>query len=244
MSNKMKKLISILMIFAGASLFASLRLGAAGNEKSDKFKPVTPVMDSIKTHIQDPYSNYYYKRLWRKYWSNDTNMSMQEYRHLYLGYVFQEDYNPYRQSEFSKKIQPLYYKQSHSAAECDTIIKYAELSLADDPFDLNQMKFFIYALREKKKFARAAIWQFRLNHLVQAILSTGTGQKDSPWVVINPAHEYNIVNLMGLVATEHREYEGDIDYILVDQPKGRKVPEGYYFDVSNVLRMYNLKFQE
>lgn len=237
----MKKLLAIMSLVIGISLFAGTSLDAADK---DKFKPTVPNMDSIRINTQDPRSNYYYKRLWRKFLSNDTNMSMQEYRHLYLGYIFQEDYNPYRQSEFSKKIQPLYYKKKHTQAECDTIIKYAELSLADDPFDLNQMQFFIYALKEKKKFARASIWQFRLNHILQAILSTGTGQQDKPWVVINPAHEYNIVNFMGLVATDHKAYEGDIDYIVVDRPKDKKIPEGFYFDVSNILKIYNLKFKE
>jgi len=233
------------MIFVGTAIFTGVEMNAAGNDKDkDKFKPVAPNMDSIRANIQNPYSNYYYKRIWRKFWSNDTNMSMQEYRHLYLGYVFQEDYNPYRQSEFSKKIQPLYYKQTHTQAECDTIIKYAELSLDDDPFDLNQMQFFIYALKEKKKFARASIWQYRLNHLVEAILSTGTGQQKSPWVVINPAHEYNIINFMGLVAVDHKAYEGDIDYIIVDRNDNKKLPEGFYFDVSNILKMYNLKFKD
>ena len=124
------------MLFAGLWVWA----GAVPEKgrKDTKFRPIDVNMDSIRVNIQNPRSNYYYKRLWRKYQSNDTNMSLKEYRHLYLGYVFSEDYDPYRQSEFSKKIQPLYYKKHHTPAECDTIIKYAELSLADDPFDLKQ----------------------------------------------------------------------------------------------------------
>ena len=105
------------------------------------------------------------------------------------------------------------------------------------------MQFFIYALKTKKKFARASIWQYRLNHLLEAILSTGTGKDDSPWYVISPVHEYNIVNFMGLIATDHKELENSIDYIVVDR-KNDKLPEGYYFDVSKVLEVYNTKFQE
>ena len=86
----MKKLIFLFSIFMLVAFLAEPEISAAGNDK-DKFKPITPNMDSIKANIQNPYSNYYYKRIWRKFWSNDTNMSMQEYRHLYLGYVFMED---------------------------------------------------------------------------------------------------------------------------------------------------------
>ena len=239
--KKMKKLLGVIAIFTILATSLSMSVFAADKEK---FKPEKIDMDSVRAHVTDPASPYFYKRLWRKFESNDTNMSMQEYRHLYYGYVFQEDYNPYRMSEFANKIQPLYYKQTHTPAECDTIIKYAELSLADNPFDLNQMKFFIYALKEKKKFARASIWQYRLNHLVEAILSTGTGlKKDNPWVVISPVHEYNIVNFMGLIATDHQELENNIDYIIV-KPVDKKTPEGFYFDVSNVLKVYNMKFKE
>ncbi len=235
----MKKLLSIILLFMALSLMA----GAATvkGSKDMKFKPVAPNMDSIKMAVNDVRSDFYYKRLWRKFQANDTSMSMQAYRHLYLGYVFQEDYNPYRESEYTKKIQPLYYKKTHTPAECDTIIKYAELSLADDPFDLNQMQFFIYALKEKKKYAKASIWQYRLNHLVQAIISTGLGTQEKPWVVTSPTHEYVIANFLGYTVTDHKEYEGDIDYIIFDKPKD-KGPEGFYFDVSNILKMYNLKF--
>ncbi len=48
-------------------------------------------------------------------------------------------------------IEELYYKSRHSRSECDSIIKYAELSLQDNPFDLRQINFMIYALREKQK---------------------------------------------------------------------------------------------
>ena len=79
---------------------------------------------------------------------------------------------------------------------------------------------------------------------MEAILSTGTGlKKDNPWVVISPVHEYNIVNFMGLIATDHQELENNIDYIIV-KPVDKKTPEGFYFDVSNVLKVYNMKFKE
>lgn len=235
----MRKLLAVIMLFAGLWVWA----GAVPEKgrKDTKFRPIDVNMDSIRVNIQNPRSNYYYKRLWRKYQSNDTNMSLKEYRHLYLGYVFSEDYDPYRQSEFSKKIQPLYYKKHHTPAECDTIIKYAELSLADDPFDLKQMEYYIYVLKERQKYTRAAIMQSRLNNLIKAIMSTGTGTKEKPWVVISPVHEYVITNGLNFKAAEHLEYEGDIDYIKFENPKSGG-PEGFWFDVSSILRVRQQKF--
>ena len=235
----MKKLIPLIFALLLLAIFAGGHSVAA-----EKFKVEKPDMEKIREEVNNPKSPFYFKKLWKSFADNDTDMNNEQYRHLYLGYVFQEDYNPYRVSEFASKITPLYYKQKHTRSECDTIIKYAELSLADNPFDLNQMKFFIYALKEKQKYARASIWQYRLNHILEAILSTGTGKEDKPWVVISPAHEYNIVNFMGLIATEHQAANDSTDYILVDNKGKRKVPDGFYFDVSNVLKVYNTKFKE
>ena len=237
----MKKLLAVIMLFAGVLAWAGAVPEKA--QKGGKFRPIDVNMDSIRIAVQNPYSNYYYKKLWRKYQSNDTNMSLKEYRHLYLGYVFSEDYNPYRVSEFSKKIEPLYFKKQHTQAECDTVMKYAELSLADDPFDLKQMEFYIYVLKERKKYTRAAIWKSRLNNMVKAIMSTGNGTKEKPWVVISPVHEYVIANGFGYQVEDVVEYEGDIDYVKVANPKSGG-PEGFWFDVSNILRVREQKFDE
>lgn len=238
----MKKLLFIILaIFAVAAT-----LSGAPTKKSQKegFKVERPDMEAIKEAIRTPSSNFYYKTLMEKFEKNDTGkMKLNEYRHLYLGYSFQEDYNPYRVSEFASRVTDLYHKKNLTEAECDTIIEYAELSLADNPFDLEQMQFYIYALKKKGKLNKAAIWQYRLNNIAQAILSTGKGTKESPWVVVNPVHEYNILNFMGFVAKDYKELDNNIDYIIIEKKKNSD-PDGFYFDVSRVIDVYNTKFQD
>ena len=94
-----------------------------------------------------------------------------------------------------------------------------------------------------KKDNLARICQFRLNHIVAAILSSGQGTKEHPWVVTSVEHEYNILNFMGYVAIEHEEVEGNIDYIKVNK-KDAKSPEGFYFDVSKIMEVANRKFPD
>ena len=110
-------------------------------------------------------------------------------------------------------------------------------------FDLNQMNFFIYVLKEKKKHARAAVWQYRLDRLIAAIMSSGRGTKEEPWIVIAPEHEYNIINFLGFVATEHETLDGGIDYVKV-QPVAGKSAEGFYFDISRMMQIAALKFPD
>ena len=242
----MKRLIYIL------TLAAAILAAASSQAQVQQIPERTPPgkftikkvdFDHVKKVISDPNNNYYYPKLMKAFTSNDTTLSIEAWRNFYYGYTFQEDYDPFRESVFSNKVEELYYKQPHSRAECDSIEKYAEWSLNDNMFDMNQMNFYIYVLKEKKKHARAAVWQYRLDRLIAAIMSSGKGTKEEPWVVIAPEHEYNIINFLGFVATDHETLDGGIDYIKV-QPVAGKSAEGFYFDISRMMKIAELKFPD
>lgn len=205
-------------------------------------EPQRPDMEQIKQEVTDPTSKYYYPKLMALYEQNETIMNLDDYRRLYLGYIFEEDFDPYRHTQYSSLVEDLYFKSRHSKSECDNIIKYAELSLKDNPFDLQQIDYLIYALREKGKNNIANIWQYRLNHLLEAIVSTGTGiSPEDAWVVTNPQHEYFLLNRLGRVATDYEFLAPGIDHITV-APKTAKDSTEYYFDSGNFLREYSRKF--
>lgn len=228
----------------------SLSLSGAPVRRGEKKITIErPDMEQIKREVNDPSSKFYYPRLMQMYQRNDTVMTLQQFRYLYLGTVFQEDYNPYRHNEPDAKLQDLYQQQTHTRSQLDSIIMHAEKSLADDPFDLNQMSYLIYALEKRGKVNKAAIWLFRLNHLLEAIVSTGTGvDTDNAWYVINPRHEYNIINFMGNVATGQQYVEPYFDYISISSQnssqQSSKSPEGYFFNIKNLLEEYYRKFPE
>ncbi|MBR6284887.1 MAG: DUF4919 domain-containing protein [Muribaculaceae bacterium] len=231
----MKRIFFILTLMATIALCAG----------ADDHKPTSRKVDfnHVKEVIENPNSIYYYPKLLQSFNSNDTTMTVEAYRNLYYGYTFQEDYNPFRESVYTTKVEQLYYKQPHTRAECDSIDKYATLALKDNIFDMNQMQFFIFVLKEKKKHARVAIRQFRLNRLVAAIMSSGKGTKEEPWVVIAPEHEYNIVNFLGYVAIDHRDEGNGIEYVAV-QPKEGKSTQGFYFDVRRMMEVAAIKFPD
>lgn len=216
--------------------------------------------EEIKKQTQDTAnSRTYYPRLMAAFLRNDSTllndtlpsgeikrgevMTIDDYRNLYYGYVFQEDYNPFRTSIYSDRLEHLYDKKEFTREESVLIKENARDALADNLFDLRQMTFFIYALKEIRKDNLARIYQFRLNHIVAAIMSSGQGTKEHPWVVTSIEHEYNILNFMGYVATSHEEVEGGIDYIVVNK-KDEKSPEGFYFDVSKIMEVADKKFPE
>ena len=243
----MRYIVTIItaLILAWASVAtAQNRQEVPERNPQSKFAIKKVDFDHVREVITNPKNAYYYPKLMKAYTSySDTTMSIEAWRNFYYGYTFQEDYNPFRESVYSNKVEELYYKQPHSRAECDTIEHYAELSLNDNMFDMNQMNFYVYVLKEKKKHARAAMWQYRLDRLIAAIMSSGRGTKEEPWVVITPEHEYNIINFLGFVATEHETLDGGIDYIKV-QPVAGKSAEGFYFDISRMMQIAALKFPD
>ena len=242
--KRLDKYIILLVIAIAATASCWAQVSAPEPLQPNKFSIKKVDFDHVKEVISNPKNVYYYPKLMSAYFSNnDTTLSIEAWRNFYYGYTFQEDYNPFRESVYSGKVEELYYKQPHSRAECDTIERYADLSLRDNIFDMNQMNFFIYVLKEKKKHARAAMWQYRLDRLIAAIMSSGRGTKEEPWVVITPEHEYNIINFLGFVATDHETLDGGIDYVKV-QPVAGKSAEGFYFDISRMMQVAALKFPD
>ena len=162
--------------------------------------------------------------------------------------MFQEDYDPYRESPYSSVTDSYRNKTSHTKEEIDTIRKYAELTLLDNPFDLRQMSFLVHVLKERRKDMSAKIWEYRLEHLLGAIKSTGTGEnEENAWFVIYPAHEYDMVQLMGYHAVDADFIEPGFDYLMVEPEEETlkrlrdKVQKGFYFDVRQIHQQYEMK---
>ena len=210
-----------------------------------------PDLEAIRVATLDPANPMYFPKLMKKFNRNDTTMTADEFRHLYLGYMFQEDYDPYRESPYSSVTDAYRNKTSHTKEEIDTIRKYAELTLLDNPFDLRQMSFLVHVLKERRKDMSAKIWEYRLEHLLGAIKSTGTGEnEENAWFVIYPAHEYDMVQLMGYHAVDADFIEPGFDYLMVEPEEETarrlrdKVQKGFYFDVRQIHQQYELKHPE
>ena len=210
----------------------------------DKIPRERPDLDLIRKEVYNRNSPYYYPSLMAEYERNDTTMSLDKYRRLYLGYMFQEDYNPYRAPAYSGRMLTNYAKSDLTVQECDSVIKYSDLSLQDNPFDLNQMSALIAALRKKGQTNLADIWQYKFDHILMAIVSTGTGaDEENAWYVIEPQHEYVLLNTIGYTVTNHLFYEPYYEYLTVKDP-AEKDAGGFYFNILRILKEYYRKFPD
>lgn len=221
----------------------------AKTDSRRKIKVEKPDLEAIRQMTLDPASKSYFPRLRERYEKNDTvSMSPEDFRNFYLGYMFQEDYDPYRVSPYSKMTDELREKPVHTKEEIDTIVKYTQLALEDNPFDLRQMSFLIHVLKESRKNMRAKIWEYRLENLLGAIKSTGTGDStENAWYVMYPAHEYDMVQLLGYEAVDAEYIEPGYDYLSVepdetDKRRRDKSAKGFYFNVMMPQQQYSLKY--
>lgn len=209
-----------------------------------RVKRFKPNFTEIKTAINDPASKYYYPRLMRQYESNDTLMKLDKFRYLYLGYAFQEDYNPYRSAEPTENGALDLNRVQLTHEECLSVVADAQAALADNPFNLRQMSILISALRQLHRNGDANIWQYKFDYILMAIASTGTGaDEENAWYVIEPQHEYMLLNAMGYTIINHLFYEPYFEYLTVADGEGKKAG-GYYFNIHHVLEEYYRKFPE
>ena len=222
-------------------ILAWFALAANASSKLDVHKPD---LEKIKKETLDPQSKRSYAKLLRKFMSNDTIMNNEDFEYFYYGTLYQEDYDPYRptcdQAELDS-ISPLYYKASHSRAELDRMEAYAKRALEDNPLDLEQLKNLVFVYEQKKKVNLSKIWKNKLNHLLLTIAQSGTGaDTDNAWVVVYPKHEFEFLNLSGLVV-EESEFQAPYYEKFNVKAKSDKDPSAYFFNLQPVLEQYYLK---
>ena len=239
----------------GASGSARQR-SSKNNSKTSKsnlaFVVEKPDLEAIRKATLNSKHKYYYPTLWEKYNRKDTTaMTPEEFRHLYLGYMFQEDYDPFREgfdTSVADSIRLKIGKTELTREEKEIIKTYAEKALKNNPFDLRQMSYLVQALNLMEKKFTAGLWEYRLKNILGAIKSTGTGlSQDNAFFVIYPMHEYDMLQLLGYTPVDAEYQEPGFDYIKV-KPDGsekiKKPASGFYFNVQVPQQQYELKHPE
>ncbi|MDE6811882.1 MAG: DUF4919 domain-containing protein [Muribaculaceae bacterium] len=251
-----------------------------------KIKVEKPDFDKISRQTLDPRNEFYFPKLMKLYNRNDTSMTQEQYRNLYLGYLFQEDYDPYRTSPYNAVsdsiLQIVNEQKSRLTAVTDSLNKLVkanrisgheaekkkerltntykrplrelatavELSLKDNPFDLRQMSVLVHASQEMGNAMKAKIWEYRLENILGAIKSTGSGDSmENAFYVIYPMHEYNIIQLLGYEPVSVDFPSDGFDYISVQPDADSKrrparPVKGFYFNVGPLTEQYDLKHPE
>ncbi|HQF48761.1 MAG TPA: DUF4919 domain-containing protein [Flavobacterium alvei] len=192
-----------------------------------------PDYEMIKKNIEDKSSNYYYPKLLERMISNDSLLDNEDYRHLYLGYVFNPKYSSFFKSSTEEKLRKYYQNEKINEKEYDEIIKLGEQSIKEFPFDLRQMNYLAYIYHLKGDEISAKNISNRFHKIILAIMSTGDGQKcETGLHVISVSHEYVILNLFKLQNISQSLVE-NCDYMAFE--KGKYKVDGIYFSIEKIL---------
>ena len=81
----------IIALLAAIAVVPAISWAQTAPKKTNSRKIVVerPDLEEIRRVTLDPQSKYYFPKLMAKYEVNDTTMTPDEFRHLYLGYMFQ-----------------------------------------------------------------------------------------------------------------------------------------------------------
>ena len=207
-----------------------------------------PDMEAIRKATTDPASELNYTRLLDMFMSNDTVMTDKEYEYFYSGTMFQEDYNPYRESPYkdeAKNLEHLYLKQEHLTGKEKKEIETLSLkAIQDNPLDLRQLMYRVYVLEQNRKVNLAKIWRRKLDKILMTIARSGDGTKpETAWVVVYPRHEFEFFNLSGGSVTNQQFQPPYFDKLTVSNKNGNETQD-YYFNLHTMLEQYYLKHPE
>lgn len=152
----------------------------------------------IERNVKERISSYYYPQLLQKYLAAETELTLEESRHVYFGYIYHPGYVPVDTSSYNHLLVEILAKQSFTRNDYDRILQYSDALLQEDPFNLRALnaKLLVYAQQDNGEAYKKAIRQRKA--VQDAIVSTGDGMSDkTPFYVIKVAHEYDILPFLG-----------------------------------------------
>jgi hypothetical protein len=201
--------------------------------QNQEFK--APDYTSLKSIIIDKNSEYYYPKLLERYNDSDTTLTLQDFSILYYGFLFTDSYAPYGHSDYIDSLKPILDRDTLYVSDYKMIIRYESLILNEFPFNLRDLNILSYCYAQIGDSLASDLTYFKLDMLINTILSTGDGKKEeSGWHVISVSHEYDILGVLGFrFGGSQSLTSGGCDYLEV-QANEYNIP-GFYFDVNKML---------
>ncbi|WP_299768423.1 DUF4919 domain-containing protein [uncultured Dokdonia sp.] len=193
-----------------------------------------PNYKKIEKNIKKKKSNLFYESLMNRFQNADSTMTLEEKRHLYYGYRFDENYSPYSRSDYGDSLRVVLQKEKLDSIDFIKVVDFTDKMLLDNPFDLNAINYQLYSLEQmgnKTTFNKKVT---QLKAIVDALMSSGNGtSKKEAFYVIYTSHEYDLLNILGFQFGGSQSLIEHYDYLTLAENEAKI--EGLYFDVSPCL---------
>lgn len=199
--------------------------------------PAAPDDRLIEAAVVNLSSPYYYPHLFARYEAGDTTLTLQDYRHLYYGFRFDDRYNPTEPTPYadsitltlSRNIDP----QGISPELFDDLDRQLKGALADEPFNMRYLNLATYIAQMRGDMTAAESHARKMRMTKAAIMSSGSGlTKDSPWHVLYRNDETDILTSLGARPTKRMYITFDVEYFHL--PVKNNGNKGYYFNNGRI----------
>ena len=213
------KFVNLLVVLLSTATFAQ-----------NDFKRVKVDMDSVEKQVTSEKSDYYYPKLLKRYSEFDPNLTNYEYRLIYYGFVFQDDYIKNKPDE--DKMLELAKKREYEKVipECRKILRRNPVGLRAN----YQLGYALFKVEEEE--GEWGKYLDRYYALRKAIMSSGDGLSPETAIkVIYISDEYNIIrNYLRIKNVKRQSLSGTCDMLEVEESKDYKANK-LYFDISSKL---------
>jgi hypothetical protein len=188
---------------------------------------------NIQSEIAKKKSAFFYPVLFDRYRKNDTTLNHEEFRYLYYGYTFQEDYRPYAIHDAETQVNDLLMKDTLTTEDFLVIQGCCREILKLHPFSTYYLLTTAIACSQAGNTEEARIYYYKYNGIISAILSSGDGATEqSAWSVILISDEVELIRSLGFVPSGKQKMmaQSRCDFISVEA--NDFAIEGFYFDIS------------
>ena len=193
-----------------------------------------PDYSKIEKNIKDKKSNLYYESLMNRFSKADSTLSLNEKRHLYYGYTFQESYSPYGRSTYEDSLRNVLQEENLAHVDFEKIIAFGDKILRSNPFNLDALNYQLFAFEQTKDQEAFQKKLTQLRTIVDVLMSSGNGKtKEDAFYVIDTSHEYNLLSILGFQFGGSQHLIEHYDYLSVAE--NNQDIEGFYFDVTPCL---------
>ncbi|MEE4255866.1 MAG: DUF4919 domain-containing protein [Bacteroidales bacterium] len=211
---------------------------SALHAQDEGFRPVN--FKKLKKEIRKKKSDFYYPALFQRYLELDTSLSVEEFRFLYFGFTFQNEYRPYGVPSRQDSLLNYLSRDDLIRAEYAIAGRIGGDLLKENPFRLREtfITALIYELAGNTDLS-SRYFNF-YEKQVDAIMSSGDGlSTKTAFTVIYVQDEYEILEVLGFEFNgEQHLLQGGYDMLeLEENPFGI---DALYFDVN---RLFDVGFK-
>lgn len=191
----------------------------------------------IGKNIKNSKSEFYYPDLLARFQKGDTTLTLNQRRHLYYGYTFQEKFKKFKFNGILDTIS--HYEKLNTKESFLRAIELRDKLLDRNPFEAGIIDGKIGLYKELGNHEEFMKGIHQISMIYYTILSSGDGlSKETALVITTVSSELEIISILGFNPIKDPVVV-DSNYEFIEVEPNDQNVKGIYFDVSRTTyRMY------